>query len=79
MNLIAFSRSRNCVNTQYAALSGAMEQKCHKKSVNQLSQDLSTSCHKNVSTNCSVNKFSRFLVEELSFSLYSIRYNSINP
>ena len=24
MNLIAFSRSRNCVNTQYAALSGAM-------------------------------------------------------
>ena len=25
MNLIAFSRSRNCVNTQYAALSGAMD------------------------------------------------------
>ena len=24
MKLIAFSRSRNCVNTQYAALSGAM-------------------------------------------------------
>ena len=24
MDLIAFSRSRNCVNTQYAALSGAM-------------------------------------------------------
>ena len=24
MNLIAFSRSRNCVNAQYAALSGAM-------------------------------------------------------
>ena len=24
MNLIAFSHSRNCVNTQYAALSGAM-------------------------------------------------------
>ena len=24
MNLIVFSRSRNCVNTQYAALSGAM-------------------------------------------------------
>ena len=26
MNLIAFSRSRNCVNTQFAALSGAMPQ-----------------------------------------------------
>ena len=26
MNLIAFSRSRNCVNTQYAALSGAKHQ-----------------------------------------------------
>ena len=24
MNLIGFSRSRNCVDTQYAALSGAM-------------------------------------------------------
>ena len=24
MNLIVFSRSQNCVNTQYAALSGAM-------------------------------------------------------
>ena len=32
MNLIAFSRSRNCVNTQYAALSGAMvfAMVCHR-------------------------------------------------
>ena len=29
MNLIAFSRSRNCVNTQYAALSGAMYTRKH--------------------------------------------------
>ena len=50
------------------------QQKCHKKSVNELSQDLSTSCHKNVSTNCSVDQLSRLLVEELSFSLIAIVY-----